>query len=553
MGNPLFGSDLWKPVLDKYAAVTGLTVELFDLHGHVVLRHEQPTPMYALFEEHQVDTGLFEECARTSLKQKDSRPAVIAADAHGLLVVGTSLVLDGGIVGAAVAGYALSQFPQVAAVQRWALSTRVPFDRLWLITRQQPPMPERRLRLHGELLQVLGDALLRENLRTRQHEAAVSKLQAADAAKDDFLAMLSHELRSPLTPILGWASVLKKHEGSEMVRKAAEVIERNVLHQARMIEDLLDINLITHGTVKLDVKIHDLLTLTHAALDTCASQVKKKGISVEESGAREPLHVKGDAGRLQQVFTNVLGNAVKFTPVGGRIRITLTREGEAAVVSVADNGEGIAPEFLPFVFEPFRQQEQGTRRQHEGLGIGLALVKRLTELHRGTVTITSEGIGRGVEVVVRLPLADPFADRDTVVASDPSTEALAGLSILVVEDSDDAREALHALLLYLGAEVTTASDGRDALELLRHAGASPDLIFCDLRMPRMDGYEFIRELLRAPGATHPPVVAMSGLVSESDRALTKAAGFKAHIAKPFVEAAIVAVANSVVTRLANKN
>jgi signal transduction histidine kinase/ActR/RegA family two-component response regulator len=538
MDDTLFGSALWKPVLEKYSAVTSLTVELFDNQGRLVLPLDRTTPLYRLLHDRNADNGLFGRCAAQALLQTGLRPAVIESDTHGLLAVGVSLVLEDEIVGAAVAGYALSRFPQASAVQQWAREVEVPFDRLWEIVRQQPPMPERRLRLHGELLQVLGDSLLRENLRTRQYESVGRQLQKMDAAKDEFLAVLSHELRAPLAPIMGWASVLKKYEGSEQVRRAAHVIERNVLRQRRMIEDLLDINLITHGSLRLDLRAHSLADLVSAALETCTPALKAKAITLEQVGLNEGLSVNGDGGRLVQVFTNVLSNAAKFTPEGGTIRVTLMREGEEAVLTVADKGKGIAPDFLPFVFDIFRQQEQGTRREHEGLGIGLSLVKRLTELHKGTVTVTSAGLGKGSEVVVRLPLAAVRADElDRPKSSSESDEQpLLGLAILLVEDSDDAREALAILLGFLGARVSNAREGREGLAMV--SASSPDVVLCDLRMPRMDGYEFIRELRQLPNP--PPVIAMSGLVTAADRDRTRQAGFSAHIAKPFDEAAIIA-------------
>jgi signal transduction histidine kinase len=401
----LFGSDLWKPALDKYTEATGLTVELFGLDGRVVLGTTTPTPLVALFRKYGFEPGLFAESARRCLRQSVSRPAVLVDEFRGLTVIGTSLLLEGRIVGAAVAGYALARFSQVAEVQRWSTFAKVPFDRLWNVVRRQPPVPERRLLLHGELLQILGDALLRENHRTRQYEEIVLQLEAASAAKDEFLAMLSHELRAPLAPILGWASVLKKHEGSQQVRHAGEVIERNVLLQSRMVEDLLDMNLVSHGTVKLDFEIQELPDLLHAAIEVIAPDIEKKGIHVQVVDRGEPLRVEGDARRLQQVFRNIFSNAVKFTPAGGGIRVTITREANDALIVVADTGKGIAPEFLPFIFDIFRQQEQGARREHEGLGIGLALVKQLTELHKGTVSVASAGAGLGTEVAVRLPLA----------------------------------------------------------------------------------------------------------------------------------------------------
>ena len=543
MDEGLFSSDLWKPALDKYAEVTGLSVELFGIEGQTVLGPVHPTPLVALFREYGFEPGLFAECARRCLSQTDARPAVAVAESYGLTVIGTSLVLEGTIVGAAVAGYALAGFSQVVAVQRWAKSAGLPFDRLWDIVRRQPPVPERRLTLHGELLQVLGDALLRENYRTR-----LLQLQAIAAAKDEFLAMLSHELRTPLAPILGWASVLK-NEGTEKVRRAAEAIERNVQLQSRMVDDLLDMNRIARGKVKLDLEILELAPLIRAALETSAQDVEKKAIRLEIVQAGEPLSVEGDAGRLQQVFGNILSNAVKFTPTGGSIRVTLSREADSARVVVADSGAGIAPEFLPFVFDIFRQQEQGMRRGPEGLGIGLALVKQLTELHKGTVSVASAGAGRGTEVTVRLPLATQIPDLNGAASdgAQPRTLALAGLSILLVEDSDDTRESLRALLQLLGAEVSVARDGREALDTMKR-GTKPDVVLCDLLMPRMDGFEFIRELDCRRSRVHPPVIAVSGLASEASRRRTQQAGFCGHIKKPFDEAAVVAAVDAALSQ-----
>ena len=536
----LFGSDLWTPALDKYAEATGLSVELFGVDERVVLGSKHLTPLIALFREYGYDPGLFADCARRCLSQTIDRPAVAVAELNGLAVVGTSLMLEGAIVGAAVAGYALAYFSQVPTVQRWAKAARVPFDRLWNIARRQPPVPERRLLLHGELHQVLGDALLRENYRTRQYEDAVVQLQAASAAKDEFLAVVSHELRTPLAPILGWAGVLKKNESPEQVHRAAEAIERNVLLESRMVDDLLDVNRIAYGTIRLDLEILEVPACVRGAWETVALDIEKKALHVDFAGAGEPLFVEGDAGRLQQIFRNILSNAVKFTPSGGSIRVTLGREAGNALVVVADTGKGIAPEFLPFVFDIFRQQEQGTRREHEGLGIGLSLVKKLTELHKGTVSVASAGSGRGTEVTVRLPLVaeTPDADAAAPAGAEPGTASLAGLRVLVVEDSEDARESLRALLQLLGVEVSVARDGREALDMMR--GARPDLVLCDLLMPRMDGFEFIRELEGGSLLAHPPVIAVSGLESDASRQRTQEAGFDGHLKKPFDEAAVVA-------------
>jgi signal transduction histidine kinase/ActR/RegA family two-component response regulator len=533
----LFGSELWKPALDKFAEVTGLNVRLFGVDGQLVLGSNHLTPLVGLFREYGFEPGLFADCARRCVNQTTDRPVVTVAESNGLTVVGTSLLLEGAIVGAAVAGYALAGFSQVTSVQRWARSAGVPFDRLWNVVRQQPPLPERRLMMRGELLQVLGDALLRENHRTRQYEDAVVKLEVASAAKDEFLAVLSHELRTPLAPIAGWASILKKSGNLELVHQAAEAIERNAFLQSRMIDELLDMSRVTHGTIQLDLEILDLAASVRAAAEAGAADIAAKVIRLEIADAGEPLLVEADAGRLQQVFANIFSNAVKFTPAGGTIRVSLSGEAGYARVVIADTGKGISPEFLPFVFEIFRQQEQGTRRSHQGLGIGLSLVKKLTELLKGTVSIVSAGAGRGTEVTVRLPLATEILELD--VAAKPSAGALDGLSVLVVEDAEDARESLRLLLTLLGAKVSVARDGREALDMLLQ-GARPDVVLCDLLMPRLDGFEFIRELDGRLSPAHPPVIAVSGLASEASRERSWHAGFEGHVKKPYDEAAIVA-------------
>ena len=547
MDNPLFDADRWKPALSKFGQVTGLTVELFGADAELAMDAEYLMPLVRLFRKHAFEPGLFADCARRCLLQNGSRPAITVSEAHGLTVVGTSLVLEGAVVGAAVAGYAFAGFSQVTAIQNWAESTGVPFDPLWSIARAQQPVPERRLLLNGELLQVLGDSLLREQHRTRQYKDIVVKLEAAAASKDEFLAVVSHELRTPLAPILGWASILKNDQSPTLVRKAAEAIERNVLLQTRMVDDLLDTNLTARGVMRLDLRILELAACVRAAVETNALDIRKKSIRLEFIDTGDPLFVKADNSRLLQVFGNIISNAVKFTTAGGAIRIAIIREGQSAKVVVADTGVGIAPAFLPFVFDMFRQQDYGTRREFQGLGIGLALVKRLTEIQKGSVGITSEGTGRGTEVTVRFPLAaaPDLADRTPATAS-PSAATLAGLSLLVVDDVEDARETLRELLQHLGAKVSVAGSGREGLDIVRDAG--PDLVLCDLRMPRMDGFEFVRELNLATSPAHTPVVAVTALTSDTDHQRTREAGFEGHINKPYDEVAIVAAVYAALNR-----
>jgi CheY-like chemotaxis protein len=303
-------------------------------------------------------------------------------------------------------------------------------------------------------------------------------------------------------------------------------------------------NRITHGTIKLDREILDLQIVIRAALESVAADIEGKSLQLEVDMREDALFVEADAGRLQQVFRNILSNAVKFTPSGGTIRVKVERQDNRATIAIADSGKGIVPEFLPFVFEMFRQQERGIRREHEGLGVGMALVKRLTELHKGAVHVSSAGVGQGAEVTVRLPLAGEIPDlhKNAPPATQVAAPALVGLSILIVEDADDARESLRLILEGFGARVWVARDGREALDTMWDAG--PDLVLCDLRMPRMDGFEFMRELIRTTATNHSPVVAVSALASEADRDRTREAGFEGHLRKPFDVKALLASIDS---------
>lgn len=543
MENYLFSAERWNPALDKFTGATGLSVELFDARGQISLTPPRLSPLDGLFREFGFEPGLFAECAARCLRQTATRPALYVAEAHGLTVVGTALPLEGEILGVAVAGYALARFSQVPSVQRWAKEAGVPFDRLWGIVRQQAPLPERRLKVYGELLQVLGDSLLREGFRTWQYKDVADKLKAAAAAKDEFLAVVSHELLSPLTPITGWASVLKKAESLEQVHRAAEAIEHNALLQSRMVEDLIDLNRISRDRMDLQLETLDLSAVVRAVLESSAHTLETKTLHLQIVEAGEPLPVRGDTVRLEQVFGNILSNAVKFTPAGGSIRVTLGREADSARVVIADTGKGIAPDFLPHVFEMFRQQMQGSHRGSEGLGIGLAIVKRLVELHKGTVSIASAGVGRGTEVTVRLPLAARLPQPvDATPAAEPA-RPLTGLSILVVEDLEDSREALRALLQGLGATVRVSPDAREGLDVVLH-GARPDVVLCDLLMPGMDGFEFMRVVGQMPA--HPPVIAMSSLVGSRERG--REAGFDGHIRKPYDEATVIAAVRAATRR-----
>ena len=359
--------------------------------------------------------------------------------------------------------------------------------------------------------------------RERLYEEA----REANRRKDEFLAVVSHELRTPLAPLLTWAEILRRRPDEQHAAQAADVIERNVRMLRGLISELLDLASITGGKMRLERARYDFTDLVRRPSEDMGPQVAEKAIALEFRPATEPLPVEANAGRVQQVVTNLISNALKFTPAGGTITVVTEEASGAACLRVRDTGIGIAPEFLPHVFEMFRQQEEGPRRVQGGLGIGLALARQITELHGGDIEARSEGPGHGAEFIVRLPL------REAAAAAEPRAEQFAASledrRVLLVEDAADSREAMQEVLEQFGAQVVPATNGRDALEKLN--GAAPDLVVCDLRMPVMDGYEFVRRLRADPLRADLPVVAVSGFGEESRNA-SRDAGFDAYLAKP---------------------
>lgn len=541
MVEALFSDAAWSQALQKFGEVTHLTVVVYGRGGKIAREPINVTPLFGLFQETGYQTGIFADCARHCLGQIADRPAIVVAPSYGLAVVGTSLVLAGEIVGAAVAGYAFIDFCTTSAVELLARQAGVPFDRVWSIARVTAPQPERRLLLNGELLQILGDAILRENYRTRQYEEKSAELTAAAAAKDEFLAVLSHELRTPLTPILLRAQLLKGERDPAKIDQSAAVIERNVRLQSRLVEDLLDLTRAARGTITLDRERLNLVDEARVAVNSALGQARERGIQLDFVGTEESLIITADRDRLQQIFQNILGNALKFTPPGGVIRVTVSRRDGSGSVSVADTGQGIAAEFLPHVFEMFRR-EDGPDQNRAGLGIGLALVRTLVELHGGDIRVASAGTGRGTEVAVRFPLLEDARaaarSNDGVNRHRPRLE---GLRVVVVEDMDDLRDSLGLMLQSLGADVSVARDGREALVAV--ASHRPQVVLCDLQMPIMDGFEFMRRLRAGADASQPPVIALTGTAGDPSR--TEGAGFAMRLEKPVDEQDLVRAIQSV--------
>jgi len=396
------------------------------------------------------------------------------------------------------------------------------------------------------------------------HDETVARQEAerASRAKDEFLATVSHELRNPLNAILGWTRMLRagKLDGARAAR-ALETIERNAVMQASLVEDMLDVSRIITGKLVLDVGPVDLCAVVAAAFDTVRLAAEAKEITVRLELDEDLELGAGDPERLQQVVWNLLSNAIKFTRAGGTVRVRLRRDGGDVVLAVSDDGQGIEADFLPFVFDRFRQADSTSTRTHGGLGLGLAIVRHLVELHGGTVGVDSEGLGRGATFTVRLPLRAATraaaADANTAArlelaagetgAALGAESQLAGLRVLVVDDEPDARELLAAVLEHHGARVTVAGCVADALAVLD--AAPPDVVVSDIGMPGADGYELLRRI-RARDDEHVralPALALTGFARPEDGARAAAAGFDAHMAKPVDPVALVDTIERVAT------
>ncbi|PZD75018.1 Autoinducer 2 sensor kinase/phosphatase LuxQ [Acaryochloris thomasi RCC1774] len=359
---------------------------------------------------------------------------------------------------------------------------------------------------------------------------ARAEAETANRVKDEFLATVSHELRTPLNAMLGWVQLLRGGQLSEeKSAKAIEIIERNAIAQNQLIDDLLDVSRIIRGKLKLKVKAIPLRNIVNAALDTVRHAVENKQIQLETDFAPSVTLVNGDQERLQQVFWNLLTNAVKFTPEGGKITIRVESKPNCAQVQIVDTGQGIEPGHLPYMFERFRQADESSTRQKGGLGLGLAIVRHLVELHGGVVTAESAGTGQGSTFMVQLPLFDTVQPLAQIsLPADQSLPSLKNLQLLVVEDEDDAREMLTLLLEQCGAQISAVGSVSAAMAHLAHH--TPHLIISDIAMPVEDGYTLIRQL-RAEGRQI-VAIALTAYAREQDKTAALQAGFNHHLPKP---------------------
>lgn len=413
------------------------------------------------------------------------------------------------------------------------------------------------LRENGVVTRLIAMAIevTEQVLARRRVEVLQAAAESASRAKDEFLTVLSHELRTPLNAITGWASMLREGRVSaENLPKAIETIERNAKAQTRLIEDLLDLSRIEQGKLVLSVGPVEMVRVVEAALDTVRPAASAKGVRLQpvlDSHAT----IVGDGDRLQQVVWNLVSNAIKFTPKGGRVLVTLRRQPSFVELAVADTGQGISSELLPHVFDRFRQADASFTRKHGGLGLGLAIVRSLVELHGGTVTAESAGVGTGATFTVRLPMAplrvEAGASKATEASDVPAVTfecpaVLAGKNVLVVDDERDTRELLRFVISQCDCAVSTAASAEGALRALTEA--SFDVLVSDIGMPEMDGLELIRRVRELPGlASSVSALALTAYARAEDRTRAIRSGFDAHLAKPIDPAELLAVLGALVT------
>jgi NO-binding membrane sensor protein with MHYT domain/CheY-like chemotaxis protein len=471
--------------------------------------------------------------------------------------VGAAVVMGMAIVGMHYTGMAAASFPQDAicmaarsGVNHEGLAMLVVIATFGVLGfALLASLFDARLEANARVLQISqATSADRQDLLMRER-AARDEAERLSALKDEFLATLSHELRTPLNAVLGWASMLQRGvRDEETLRRGLATIERNARAQGQLIDDLLDMSRIISGTLRVDVQRVEPDKIVEAALGTVHPAAAAKRIDLRVDVDRDAGQVLGDPGRLHQVMWNLLSNAVKFTPAGGTVQVVLGRDGHDVVIRVADSGIGIAPDFLPYVFDRFRQQDASITRRHGGLGLGLSIARQLVELHGGTIGVDSPGEHAGATFTVRLPLAAPEVQappREPDAAVQAAEQGngqggLAGVKVLLVDDADDTLDVLQQILRHTGAITMVASNAGTALALLERE--QPDVIVSDIGMPDIDGFELMRRIRRrsagAGGAI--PAIALTAFTRQDDRNKAMQAGFNDYLAKPVEAGSLVA-------------
>ena len=512
----------WSQALAKYGAATHLAAAVYGPSRNLIVGPVHSTPLF----EAAAPGGhsMFENCARRCMREAD---APVVVEGPGIAVIGSALVVDGKPAGAVVAGYAVTAFPNETTLRHFALEQAVPLSPVWRAVRQQAPLTKARLKVYAELLNALAESLLHENLRTQQFQRAARFLEEENRAKDEFLAMLAHELRNPLAAIqMAMHIATAGAAAASTVQEARDAVARQLKHLARLLDDLLDVSRSSRGTIELQKEPVEITSAVASALETTRATIATHEHSLAVSLPEEPLFVEADPVRLEQIIVNLVNNAAKYTPPKGRIAVSVAREDGQVVLRVRDNGMGIAPELLPHVFDLFKQGDRSIAHAGGGLGVGLTIVQNLVALHGGSVTAHSDDPGSGSEFVVRLPIA-------RVAVASPKPECLQPQArpsrVLIIEDNRDSREMLRGFLELEGHHVDVAGDGPTGVELV--LSRCPDIAIVDIGLPGFDGLEVARRVRKALGSAV-RLIALSGYGHAEHRERARESGFDEYLVKP---------------------
>jgi signal transduction histidine kinase/ActR/RegA family two-component response regulator len=553
LGTQLLELSVWQNALQRYALATNLAVALTDAEGRLLGECLNPQPTWRLLHAKKPSSAGVCPFALLPLKPCTCVADALAMGGHrvardrtGLVHFAVPLVLGEHALGALVAGQVFEQYPDQIALELVAKRLGVSFQELWQAARLENPINRRTtLRVYADLLATLADNVLRSRFHTLieaerlaqmtqlgdQLQQRTQELSEANRRKDEFLAMLAHELRNPLAPIRNAAQVMRLlAQDDANLRCAGEVVERQVQHMSRLVDDLLDVARFSSGKITLQKEPTDLAAVVARAVETSRPAIEGRRHELSVTLTPERLRVEADPVRLAQVLDNLLNNAAKYTPEGGRIWLTAGREGREAAVRVRDTGIGIPANMLANVFDLFTQVDRTLDHSQGGLGIGLTLVRRLVELHGGSVQATSGGANQGSEFVIRLPLLLETERAPGTWEEENGLAARPRRRILVVDDNMDASQSLAKLLELTGHEARVAHDGATALDVAQVY--RPDVVLLDIGLPQIDGYEVARRLREQPGTEHALLVALTGYGHEEDRRRTREAGFDHHLVKP---------------------
>jgi signal transduction histidine kinase len=553
---------LWQDGLAKYARATKLAVALADTAGRLIGKYINPRPTWSLLHSETPpisspsagDLGCPFSLARLQpcncVADALARGGVVVArDRTGLVHFAVPLVLGGHRLGALVAGQVFTRYPEQLPLEPIARQLLLSPGKVWELARLEHPVKQATLEVYADLLATLGQTFLqtryhslREAERLAENAKLYHALKEADRRKDEFLAMLSHELRNPLAPILNAVQLLQLKKGENSVQqKGLAIIERQVGQLAHLVDDLMEVSRMNTGRIQLHQEQVTMSGIVERAVETARPLIDQRRHELTVSLPPDPLCLFADASRLEQVVTNLLTNAAKYTNNGGHIWLSVQQEGDKAVLRVRDTGLGITPAFLPHVFDLFTQAERSSDRSQGGLGIGLALAKWLVEMHGGTVGVSST-LGQGSEFVVSLGIRNQesgVGSQGSGIRSQESPALLtpdscpltpAPLRVLVVDDNVDAATALEMLVEECGHRVCTAHTGQAALAAA--LDYRPDVMLLDIGLPELDGFEVAKRIRQQPVLHNIVLVAMTGYGRDTDRQRSQEAGFDHHLVKP---------------------